>query len=1404
MTPAQLDGHEDFEMLLKRRTAAKQALLHAETDNKLRRAMLRKYQGTNLPLEVGQLCFFWRDAKAADLVKIRWHGPARVVAREDKDGNPDVYWIAWKTQLLRCSPHHVRSDYTSANTQVADAKLAIKDVQSLKSRGVTRYLDLDKANRQNLLDIEDEDVGMHSDPEILEPPLQRRRLGPVDETVLPPLPDVMPEDVSPVPTSPASNMVPEDIEPLEIDDESNDFLPVPAAVPPQAELPQPAEHHQQAVLPQPAELPLQHELPQPGVPAESLDEPNMEPPHPPTPAGPPATQAEFQLDPATAALYEPAEPESFRGMRRRFDNQETAIFGPLRRLRQQQAAPYQERQPPPHFPDDPENVNHAFVVEDIQTDALPSGWRMDESGYLQLDVNRPKDFWELRAGCLIRHHILPRRRLHSAKDERDCPVPLDKLDPVRVTMKKLPDGQIKVLTDNGHHLYSNTKEAWTGVTVYQLNGPTRKEYGMYANLPAKKVARQQKNFAKRKPDISERHLSVHEKDLFMKAKVKELQSFFENGVWTFESTKEADPARTLSSRMLLKWSKNPDGSPRAKARLIVRGYADVDALEGNLNTAAPTTSRLSRSFLLSTASILQWGVWTADVQTAFLQGTPQQRELWVQLPAESLRILGAPPETRMKLIKPVYGQLDAPRKWYLEAVRRLKSLGFRQHCLDPCCFLLYETDHKDCSGDGTPTDHLLGPEKLCCIICLHVDDMLGAGSENSATYCRVRTELREVFNFREWQTDKELTYCGATLQREDSTWMVNHSTYLSKVKPITVAKRGPEAELSPAEVSRLRGLLGSLQWPAVQSQPHLCCSASLIAGQMGDTMMHNITEANKLLQFAKDNKDVSLRYSNICPADKLRMVGMFDASFAIRRDGSSQGGFLLMLVPSSTFEGVESEYHLVDWRSFKLPRVARSSLSAEAQAAGQACDALEFACRFWEHLLHPRAPLQELLAMPSSLSPTMITDAKALFDSFHREGLSGNLVDKRTGLEILVLKERLGALNGTFRWMSSERQYADSLTKTGTRQLLADRLRYGKIKFTYDADYTAAKRKTKEEREKSRTEFTLAKAEQPRALPEEDAAGPEEDPTFPTEGFAFSLNISYVDTLTFAPVEPYSVEERSYFSETLETPKETFKPILKYVDKLLRLVLWIYLLMFPITTSAAQPEPAAEVQPASWMTTAAIWAVLLLVAAWTTYMFGGAVAWAGCRAEFLRRRHVRSDRLQRLLDEANERILELETLRDEMVTGHNQLVAGHNQELNTMRQRLRAAQGRIHNLEHQFNYRTEQYRILQERCDEVTGANEDLRAYLRQGRIVMHRATDELRRNWHTEHANAAIYATPRGVVYHQDEQCYRLLNGSPRIYDPCQDCAVRELTPHIGPLGGTTLQEDIDGWIADVDEVVN
>ena len=69
--------------------------------------------------------------------------------------------------------------------------------------------------------------------------------------------------------------------------------------------------------------------------------------------------------------------------------------------------------------------------------------------------------------------------------------------------------------------------------------------------------------------VTERNLIADQKALFQEAKCKELRSFFENNVWEFSTAAEADEARTMKARMLLTWSKHADGSPRAKARLIV-------------------------------------------------------------------------------------------------------------------------------------------------------------------------------------------------------------------------------------------------------------------------------------------------------------------------------------------------------------------------------------------------------------------------------------------------------------------------------------------------------------------------------------------------------------------------------------------------------------------------------------------------------------------------------------------------------------------------------------------------------------------------------------------------------------------------------------------------------------------
>ncbi len=55
-----------------------------------------------------------------------------------------------------------------------------------------------------------------------------------------------------------------------------------------------------------------------------------------------------------------------------------------------------------------------------------------------------------------------------------------------------------------------------------------------------------------------------------------------------------------------------------------------------------------------------------------------------------------------------------------------------------------------------------------------------------------------------------------------------------------------------------------------------------------------------------------------------------------------------------------ADYIVFDWRSWKLPRVSRSSLASEAQAAAGGVDALEFAKCFWSLSLDDRRdPLGE-------------------------------------------------------------------------------------------------------------------------------------------------------------------------------------------------------------------------------------------------------------------------------------------------------------------------------------------------------------------------------------------------------------------------------------------------------------
>ena len=169
----------------------------------------------------------------------------------------------------------------------------------------------------------------------------------------------------------------------------------------------------------------------------------------------------------------------------------------------------------------------------------------------------------------------------------------------------------------------------------------------------------------------------------------------------------------------------------------------------------------------------------------------------------------------------------------MAAVDKLTAMGLRQHPQDPCCFLIYEGDLNPEYDTTAEHTNLLGPHGLCGMVIMHVDDVLGCGSPHSQCYNDTITKLKGTFNFREWKTGddgKPLTYCGCDIQVKDDGFLLNQTSYMGKVKPITYdKKRSLTDALNQRELTQLRGLLDSWLTPMAR-----CSEQSSLAEQYLD------------------------------------------------------------------------------------------------------------------------------------------------------------------------------------------------------------------------------------------------------------------------------------------------------------------------------------------------------------------------------------------------------------------------------------------------------------------------------------------------------------------------------------------------------------------------------------------
>ena len=450
--------------------------------------------------------------------------------------------------------------------------------------------------------------------------------------------------------------------------------------------------------------------------------------------------------------------------------------------------------------------------------------------------------------------------------------------------------------------------------------------------------------ARRNTEVSLRHATPEERNQMAQAKRSEVDQWISYPVTRIVRRAGVPLTRIMSMRWVLTWkdveatSEAPTGR-KAKARLVVKGFTDPDLL--TVRAEAPTLSKIARHVFLQVAASQKFLLECGDVKTAFLQGDQEEaeRDVYADPPADVKDMLGMGRDEVLKLLGAVYGLRIAPRRWYKRVERDLQAAGWRQHQLDPCLFMLF---------DGTELVGLCG---------LYVDDFLLAGREDDPRWQAAKQQLKSLYTWGSWKL-RDFTFCGVHYrQRADYSVALDQHEYVQqlKVEDFGSGRRAPgrtdaeegsssghgSAKLGPRDLRHLRGANGALQWLVTNSRIDLAARVSISASAVSDPRAEHLSEAHKILRQAHRYSDVPMVIQSI-PLAELRFVVFHDAGWGVRPDDSSQGGYIVLATSASLLSGQEALVSVIDWKSWKLKRMARSSLASEAQAQADAVDSLNF------------------------------------------------------------------------------------------------------------------------------------------------------------------------------------------------------------------------------------------------------------------------------------------------------------------------------------------------------------------------------------------------------------------------------------------------------------------------------
>jgi hypothetical protein len=441
-----------------------------------------------------------------------------------------------------------------------------------------------------------------------------------------------------------------------------------------------------------------------------------------------------------------------------------------------------------------------------------------------------------------------------------------------------------------------------------------------------------------------------------------------------------ESANLVTTRWVFAIKTRENGSRRYKARLVARGFEDDERF--NVTRDSPTAASSSQRLVLQVLVEKQWTPTSWDFETAFLQGKPIARDVYISAPEGY-----APPHCCWRLKKPVYGLVSAPKAWFDRLCDVIKAHGFEADLSDEAIFRLRD-----------PQRRVVG------VLALHVDDTIGGGTKNFhdimdavAVDLKVGSREQDNFHYKGLRVTTDRT-------QEPFEIIVDGNEYLDSTVPMPIPKDAVDGDsLSPADASLFRSVVGCIGYMSMAFRPDLALETSLLGRVFSAPSVLHARKANSILNWAKANKfDMRFRKGATCLTAYSDSAGP--------HENATQGGRIFALT--------DDESHRVSawifWESRKVKRVCRSTATGEILSLGESFDTAIWLRAVWQELTGLDLKIRLIVDSMGTLKNVITTKLPT---------------EKRLRIDLGAVRQGLRRGQFDITWVPSRANLSDPLTK---------------------------------------------------------------------------------------------------------------------------------------------------------------------------------------------------------------------------------------------------------------------------------------------------------------------------------------------------------------------------------------